>query len=143
MGKGSTLSKVEMKNLLVYNLRWFGPDDSTSIIQAALSSGLLQIGKDGEMRPTFDLESIKVEVGYRPPEDFDTNQMARPLFERLIEVIMDSGLDKKETIRSINRRGDEKNLLFPCAAIHVGLERGIDMSRFYGEVENSIRFGER
>ena len=143
MGKGSSLTKVEIKNLLVYNLRWFDPDDASLVIMAALSSGTVQSDINGEITPTFDLDDVKIDVGYTPPKDLDTRSMVRPLFERLIEAVMRTGLDKKETIRSINRKGDEKNLLFPCSAIYVGSERGANMSIFYPEVLNSIRFGDR
>lgn len=142
MGKGSSLSRMEMKNLLVYNLRWFGPDDAQQVIQAAMTSGLLQNDSSGMVIPTFDPDKVKVDIDYRPPSDLDMNSMVRPLFERLIEAVLETGLDKKEAIRAINRTGEERNLIFSCAAIYVGMERGADMSRFYAEVENSIRFGD-
>jgi hypothetical protein len=143
MGKGEALTKLEIRNLLVYNLRWFKPNDADSVIKAALASGFVQHGEEGDLIPTFDIEQLEIEVGYSPPKDLDMTNMIRPLFERLIEAIQSTGLDKREAIRSINRKADELNLLFPCAAIYVGIERGAEMSRFYSEVDNSIRFGER
>ena len=143
MGKGEALTTMEIKNLLVYNMRWFKPDDANAVIKAGLSSGLLQHGDGGDLIPSFDIDEVEIEVGYSPPKDLDMKKMIRPLFERLIEAVQATGLDKRETIRSINRKADELNLLFPCAAIYVGVIRGADMSRFYSEVDNSIRFGER
>jgi hypothetical protein len=143
MGKGASLSKMEMRNLLVYNLRWFGPDEGDRIIKAAISSGLVQSDSEGSLNPTFDMSTVEVEVDYEPAKNLDTEKLVRPLFERLIESITSTGLDRKEAVRIINRKAEELNLLFPCAAIFVGIERGANMSMFYSEVENSIRFGER
>lgn len=143
MGKGEALTNMEVRNLLVYNLRWFKPDDADAVIKAGLSSGFLQHGDEGDLIPSFDIEDLEIEVGYSPPKDLDMKKMIRPLFERLIEAVQATGLDKRETIRSINRKADELNLLFPCAAIYIGITRGADMARFYSEVDNSIRFGER
>lgn len=143
MGKGESLSKMEMRNLIVYNLRWFGPEEGDRIIQAALSSGMVQTDKDGKITPTFDINEIDVNVDYEPPKGLDTEKLIRPLFERLIESITRTGMDRKEAVRSINRKAEEYNLLFPCAALYIGIERGARMSMFYAEVEHSIRFGER
>lgn len=143
MGKGEALTKMEIRNLLVYNLRWFKPDEADAVIKAGLSSGALQHGEEGDLIPSFDIDAIEIEVGYSPPKDLDMKKMIRPLFERLIEAIQTTGLEKREVIRSINRKADELNLLFPCAALYVGIDRGVDMTRFYSEVDNTIRFGER
>ena len=142
MGKGSSLSRVEMRNLLVYNLRWFSPEKADRVVESAISSGLVRTEKDGMIVPAFDISSVKLDIDYTPPRDLDLEKMVRPLFERLIDTIMTTGLDRKETVRSINKKVTELNMIFPCAAVFVGIERGADMSAFYPEIENSILFQE-
>ena len=143
MGKGENLTKVEMTNLMIYNLRWFDPAGAKAMIRAGIQSGLLKKEGDGELMPTFDIEEVETEPGWHPPEDLDLGRMVRPLVERLIDTVIRTGLEKKETIRLINRVSEDNGLLFAASAIHVGLDHGADMSPFYNEVENFILYGDR
>ncbi|MGA1866155.1 MAG: DUF2240 family protein [Thermoplasmatota archaeon] len=143
LGKGTTLSRTEMVNLMIYNLRWFDPEGARKVIQAGSQSGLLRTGTDGQMSPTFEMTDVENDIGWEPPKDIDLAKMVRPLIERLINAVEEAGMDKKEAVRSINRTSEELVLLFPAAAIHVGIEKGADMSRFYNEVENFILYGDR
>lgn len=137
-----SLSKQEMVNLFSYNLRFFDPEDSRSVVEAAKNSGYLRIRDDGSMELTFDLKSVGISAEYIPPEGMDVNSLSKPLMERLIDAVMESGLSKKEAISSINRIVENYNLLFPAAAVYVGLENGADMSRFFPEVKNFIIHGQ-
>ena len=143
LGKGTSLSKTEIINLMIYNLRWFDPGEARSIIQAGYQSGLLKVESEGNIVPTFDINKVESSVEWEPPEDLDISGMVRPLMERLIEAVEGAGMDKKEAVRSINRTSEELNLLFAAAAVHVGIDKGADMSRFYNEVENFILYGDR
>lgn len=143
LGKGTSLTKTEMRNILIYNLRWFDPDKASGVVEAASASGYLRTGPDMRLSPTFDMDSEVVDVTYRPPRDLDVSTLARPLLDRMIETVVRSGLDRKEVVRTVNRRAGELRLLFPCAVIQVGIERGADMSPFFGEVEDQILYGER
>ncbi|MCU0798454.1 MAG: DUF2240 family protein [Candidatus Thermoplasmatota archaeon] len=143
LGNGSSLTRTEMRNILIYNLRWFDPDKAANVVDAAAASGYLQTGPDSRLTPTFDMGSTVVDVAYRPPKDLETSTLVRPLLERMIETVIRSGLDRKEAVRTINKRVGELRVLFPCAVIQVGLERGADMSPFYAEVEDQILYGER
>ncbi|MGA1822196.1 MAG: DUF2240 family protein [Thermoplasmatota archaeon] len=137
-----SLSRQEMVNLFTYNLRFFDPEESRAVVDAAKSSGYLRIRDDGSMELTFDLESAGVTAQYRPPEGLDVGSLSKPLMERLIDAVMESGLSKKEAISSINKVVEGYNLLFPAAAVYVGLENGADMSRFYPEIKNFILHGQ-
>ncbi len=143
LGKGDSLTKTEIVNLMIYNLRWFDPQIAKSIIKAGFQSGLLKTESEGQIMPTFDLESVDSDVEWEPPKDMDVTGMVKPLMERLISAVEDAGMDKKEAVRSINRISEDLNLLFAAAAVHVGIEKGADMSRFYNEVENFILYGDR
>ena len=137
-----SLTKQEMVNLFIYNLRFFDPEDSRSVVEAAKSSGYLRIRDDGSMELTFDQGSVGISPEYRPPEGLDVNSLSKPLMERLIDAVMESGLSKKEAISSINKVVESYSLLFPAAAVYVGLENGADMSRFFPEVKNFIIHGQ-
>jgi hypothetical protein len=143
LGKGSSLTRTELVNLMIYNLRWFDPEEAKVVIQAGFQAGHLKKERSGHIAPTFDIDEVDMDVDWEPPGDMDLGKMVKPLMERLILAVEEAGMEKKEAVRSINRTAEELNLLFPAAAIHVGLEKGADMSRFYGEVENFILYGER
>jgi hypothetical protein len=143
LGKGSALTRTELVNLMIYNLRWFDPEEAKIVIQAGFQAGHLKMRGDGQIIPTFEIDDVDMEVDWEPSGDMDLGKMVKPLMERLILAVEDAGMEKKEAVRSINRTAEELKLLFPAAAIHVGLEKGADMSRFYGEVENFILYGER
>jgi hypothetical protein len=136
------LSRQEMINLFVFNLKFFDHDGARAAIDAAKGSGYLKILENGNMETTFDLSELELPPDYRPPDNLDISALSRPLVERLINTIMESGMEKKEAVRSITKISETKNLLFPAAAIFVGLERGIDMSPFFREVENFIIHGQ-
>ena len=143
LGKGTSLTKTEMVNLMIYNLRWFDPKGAKAVIQAGFQSGLLKAETEGQMAPTFDGDEVDTDVEWEPPKDLDLGKIVRPLMERLISAVEEAGLDKKEAVRSINRTSEELNLLFPAAAVYIGIEKGADMSRFFHEVENFILYGDR
>ena len=94
------------------------------------------------MERSFDPEIITLEPDYSPDPNLDLDEMMKPLIERLIEAICDQNLARKDAVKMINHMGEELNLLFPAAAIHVGISRGRDMSEFYNEVNTFIINGE-
>ena len=143
LGKGTSLTKTEMVNLMIYNLRWFDPKGAKAVIQAGFQSGLLKAETEGQMSPTFDIDEVDTDVDWEPPKDLDLGKIVRPLMERLISAVEEAGLDKKDAVRTINRTSEELNLLFPAAAVYVGIEKGAEMSRFFHEVENFILYGDR
>ena len=104
---------------------------------------MLKSESEGQIVPTFDPDDVKSDVEWEPPKDLDISSMVKPLIERLIAAVVDAGLDKKDAVRSINRTSEELNLLFAASAVHVGIDKGADMSRFYNEVENFILYGDR
>ncbi|MFO8051440.1 MAG: DUF2240 family protein [Thermoplasmatota archaeon] len=143
MGKGESLTKVEMTNLMIYNLRWFDPEGAKTVIKAGIHAGYLKKHGDNDIIPTFDPDEVETETGWEPPKDLNLKTMVRPLIERLIETVLEAGLEKKEAIRLINRVSEENGLLFAASAVHVGLDHGADMSGYYDEVENFILYGDR
>jgi hypothetical protein len=137
-GKGTTLSMVEFVSILSYTLRFFAPDKARKVHQAAMGSGLLLPDGQGMFAPSFPLESVTVEPDYRPPADLNVDSLNRSLSDRLIDAVCRKGMDKKDAIKTINRTSESLGLLFAASAIHVGIEGGLDMSVFYGEVESSL-----
>ena len=139
---GGPLSKREFVNMLAHNLRWFDPETSKKLLNAAVRSAQIRVTPDGMLERGFDPEGVTLEADYTPDPDLDLDEMSKPLLERLIEAVCDQGLSKKDAVKMINHVGEERNLLFPAAAIHVGISRGRDMSEFYNEVNTFITNGE-
>jgi hypothetical protein len=142
-GKGSSLSTVEFVNTLSLTLRFFTLEKAKKVHQASIRSGLILPDSSGRFVPAFDIEGAEVEPDYRPPDDLDVDMLSRPLSDRLIEAVCRRGMDRKDAIKAINRTSESLNLVFAAAAVHVGIENGIDMSAFYGEVETTLLVPQR
>ena len=142
MAGGGPLSRRELVNMLAHNLRWFDPETSKKLLNAAVRSGQIRVTPDGMLERGFDLDAVTLEPDYTPDPDLDLDEMSKPLVERLIEAVCDQSLSKKDAVKMIDHLGEERSLLFPAAAIHVGISRGRDMSEFYNEVNTFIINGE-
>ncbi len=139
---GGPISKREFTNILAHNLRWFDPETSMKLLNAAVRSAQVRVTPDGMLERGFDPDTIALEADYTPDPKLDLDEMTKPLIERLIEKVCDQNLPRKDAVKMINHVGEELNLLFPAATIHVGISRGRDMSEFYNEVNTFIINGE-
>jgi hypothetical protein len=137
-GKGGPLSKVEFVGILSYNLRFFDPAKAGKLHKVAVGTGLLRPQGQNMYVPTFPADTIEIEPDYRPDPGMDLDSFNRSLSERLIDAVCGSGLERRDAIKNINRMAESLNLLFPAAAIYVGIEEGRDMSGFYTEVESVL-----
>jgi len=135
---GGPLSTVEFVGILSYNLRFFTHDKAQAVHRVALGSGLLTPQGQNMYVPSFDPGSLEVEPDFRPDPDMDLERYDRSLSERLIEAVCGPGLARKDAIRLINRAAESMNLLFPAAAIYVGIDHGRDMSSFFSEVQSTF-----
>ena len=139
---GGPLSRREFINILAHNLRWFDPETSKKLLNAAVRSARIRVTPDGMLERAFDPDTVTLEADYTPDPSLDLDEMTKPLIERLIEAVCDQNLPRKDAVKMINHVGEELNLLFPAAAIHVSISRGRDMSEFYNEVNTFIINGE-
>lgn len=119
------------------DLRWFPPKEAQRLLDVALKRGLLKL-EDGRVRPTFDLDEVDVPLDFTPSQDILTQ--GEDLFQRLVEEIARaSGKSPREVVSRINAIRSRMGIYGEVAALLAGSEMDVDMSSFYGDVEELLR----
>lgn len=103
---------------------WFSPDQSKSLVDVAATEGLLEHVED-DVAITFDPASIEL------PDDFEPDEsilQQRTTFERLLETIVDAGVEKQTAVAEINKLQAELAISIEAAAVLYGRRNGVDVA---------------
>ena len=127
---------------LSMQLNWFSPQEAKDFAKIAIKQNLLK-EKEGSIEPTFDINQVKIPVGFHPTKQvFETKEKAveeKDLRTKIIEEISKkTNLDEKSIIDKINQIEQEKNITFEVAALLFGKEHDIVLEKFYGEIKENI-----
>jgi len=114
---------------------WFSPDQAGRLVDAARGRGLLE-EVEGGLAPTFDPTTVDVPARFRPDESILREQST---FERLLDVVTDDGIEKREAVAAINRRQRELAVTIEAAAVLYARERGLDVAREAQRVRAELR----
>ena len=127
---------------LSMDLNWFTPNDAKKFIQKALTEKLL-IKKKELLRPSFDVEKIDIPIGFTPSGKivFEEKKDEGVLTKIIKKISKETGSSEEEVLRKINNLEKEKNIVSETAALLLGKENNVDISKFLPEVEGKI-FGE-
>ena len=93
---------------------WFTPDQATQLSQIATDRGLLERDDGDALAVTFDPREVTI------PEDFEPDAdllRERSPFERVLEAVVDAGIEKREAVGSINALQQELGVTVEAAAI--------------------------
>lgn len=138
--------KNELKESEIYlplsiELGWFSTKKSHEFVNHALKQKLL-IKKEGMLTPNFDIEKIKVPIGFYPSKKtfvnggkIEENNVMDTIVHRIVEK---KNQDRKEIIEEIKQTALEKNILPEVAALLVAKEYNIDIGNSFEPVENKI-----
>ena len=105
---------------------WFSPDQAKRLVDVAASEGLLEQDGD-ELLVTFDASSVHV------PEDFAPDESIlrqRSTFERVLDAIVDAGIEKQTAVAAINGLQTELGLTLSAAAVVYARRQGLDVVEF-------------
>lgn len=102
---------------------WMSPDQAKRVIDIATGEGLLR--RDGDaVVAAFDPGSVSVPDGFDPdPSIFQE----RSPFERVLDRLVDAGLEKQTAVAEINALQDELAITVEAAAVVVARRRGVEV----------------
>lgn len=132
--------ELTMKELVFsasLELHWFTPLESEQLIANALRYNLLR--KEGnKLKTTFDYKRTDIPFGFIPSKDVLSAE--KDLFTSIVDFVSKgSGLKEEDVILKIEEK--KKRLKFAekvVIALIVGKELGVDVSKFYDEVEHFL-----
>ncbi|MCL2786235.1 MAG: DUF2240 family protein [Methanomassiliicoccaceae archaeon] len=117
------------------DLRWMGPGDTKELISRLVSGGILE--KDGEyLRPTFDVRTADVPIGFKPTADMlGIKQKSAPpappadgLLSELMAEAESIGIKRKDFIVSVNAIQKRMNVDIEIAALLLLRDNGVDVT---------------
>ena len=127
--KGKTvMTEQEFLMGISMNSRWMAYGDAETLLSVLLADGTMK--RDGEyIRPAFDLNSIDVPVGYRPPDDLLSSRNDQTdILQLLISKAASAGIEKKEFLSYCRGIQKSLNVEIEVAALIVLRDNGADVS---------------
>jgi len=127
---------------LSMQLNWFSPQESKDFVKIAIKQKLLK-EEEEIIEPTFDVNQVKIPVGFRPTKQvFEIKKKVveeKDLRTKIIEEIRKkTNLDEKSIIDKINQIEQEKNITFEVASLLFGKEYDIVLEKFYEKIKENI-----
>ena len=102
---------------------WFSPDQAKRVVTVGAGEGLLE-RTDDDVIVGFDPGAVDIPDDFEPTEDILTQ---RSTFERILEAVVDSGIDKQTAVAEINKLQSELAVTIEAAAILYGRRRGLEL----------------
>ena len=103
---------------------WFSPDQAQRLVDVATGEGLLD--RDGDdILATFDIGDVDVPDGFVPDESV---LQQRSTFERVLDTLVDAGVEKQDAVADINRLQAELGLTIEAAAVLYARREGVDVT---------------
>jgi hypothetical protein len=103
---------------------WFSADQARRVVDLAASEGL--VVRDGdELVARFDPSAVDLPEEFIPEESVLRD---RSTFERVLDTIVDSGIEKQEAVGDINAIQADLVVTVEAAAVLYAHRRGLDVS---------------
>ena len=102
---------------------WFSPDQAQQLVDAAVTEGLLERG-DETVTVAFDPAGVTVPEGFVPDESV---VQQRSVFERILETLVDAGVEKQDAVAGINQLQAELDVAVEAAALLYARRQGVDV----------------
>jgi hypothetical protein len=138
------MSFSELYLNLSIDLNWFSPEEAKKILNDVIKKKLL-IKEDNQLLLSFDLNKIKIPIGFSPSKQVFIEKKNQEVVEdknivtQIVKRINEkTKLEKKHIIDKINESSKEKNIIEEIAALLVGKEYEIEINDLLKETENKI-----
>jgi len=127
---------------LSMQLNWFSLQEAKDFVKIAIKQKLLK-EKEENIEPAFDINQVKVPVGFRPTKQVlevkEKTVKEKDFRSEIIEeLIKKTNLDEKTIIGKIKQIEQEKNITFEVASLLFGKEYDIALEKFYEEIKGNI-----
>jgi hypothetical protein len=124
--KGAGTRRMEESRFVVslsLDRNWFSPDQAKRLIDLAVSEGLLERTEEG-LQATFSTDVVEIPEEFSPGEEILTE---RSPFERVLETIVENGVEKRTAVGRINELQRELGITIEVAAVVFARREGIDV----------------
>lgn len=113
---------------------WFSPDQAKRVVTVGAGEGLLERTND-DVIVGFDPASVDIPDDFEPTEEILTQ---RSTFERILEAVVDSGIEKQTAVAEINKLQSELAVTIEAAAILYGRRRGLELPELTDRARNEL-----
>jgi len=114
---------------------WFSPDQAERLVTVAAGEGLLD-RSDDDVVIQFDPAAVEI------PEEFDPDESIlkqRTTFERVLEAIVDSGVEKQTAVAEINKLQSELAVTIEAAAVLYGRQHDVELHSLADRARAELR----
>jgi hypothetical protein len=138
------MSFSELYLNLSMELGWFSPEDAKKFLYEAIKNKLLT-NEDEQISLTFDVNKIKIPVGFSPSKKVFLEKRTQKdleetdVFKQIVKRIQNkTNLKEQQIIDKIKKISKEKNIDEKIAALLEAKDHDIELSDFLKELENKI-----
>jgi hypothetical protein len=118
-----TLTESEFVVALSLDREWFSPEQAKRLVDVAATEGLLA-REDDELDPTFDPREVTVPDGFEPGDDV---LRQRSNFERALDAVVQSGVEKQDAVAAVNRLQADLGVTVEAAAVVYARREGVEL----------------
>ncbi len=131
----SRLNRTEFTFALSYELKWFTPEESKEVLDAALKQGLLKEA-GGKLIPTFNVKNVDVPADFKPTNIL----MGKSLLDRLVDLLTTADIDSKTALEMVEKKQKEcDGLITPeAAALIIAKEKKLNVEPYVDEAYRQL-----
>jgi hypothetical protein len=132
----SRLNRTEFTFVLAYDLKWFTPEESKELVEAALTQGLLK-EEGGKLIPAFNFKNLEVPKDFKPGKGI-LNE--KNLFDATINLIETTGLDRVAILRMVDEKEKQCDGLITreTAALIIAKARKLNIEPFIDDAYSQL-----
>lgn len=119
------MSESEFLVALSLDRDWFSADQAKRVVDVATGEGLLD-RTDDDVVASFDTAATEIPDGFVPDESL---VQERSTFERVLDTIVETGIDKQDAVASINRLQSDLGVHLEAAAVLYARQQGLAVER--------------
>lgn len=130
----SRLRESEFVVALSLDRNWFTPDQAARIVDRGVTKSLLS--RDGdEVVAEIDVDTLDIPPGFEP----DDSLLVEPApFDRVVNELTATGMEKQEVVAGINELQAELGLLIEAAAVVYARRQGLEVSGLAREARDVL-----
>jgi hypothetical protein len=134
----NVMTETEFILTVSFDYRWFTPKEAQGLLDISVKRGLL-VRTEEYLKPSFDINDVEASLSFRPSKNvLKGDQEEVSFFARLIQLITDKGVKKRDAVARVNRTQERLGVDVEVAAVLVAKDLGADVSPFLEPVREEI-----